>query len=59
MRTLLYIVTRPGDALMAEIIGAQQKQPGREVRVVDLTMPEPDYLKLLEDIFDADSVAVW
>jgi hypothetical protein len=59
MRTLLHIVTRPDDALMAEIIAAQQKQPGRDVRVVDLTMPEPDYLILLEDIFDADSVAVW
>jgi hypothetical protein len=59
MRTLLHIVTRPDDALMAEIIAAQQKQPGRDVRVVDLTRPEPDYLILLEDIFDADSVAVW
>jgi len=59
MRTLLHIVTRPDDARTAEIIAAQQKQPGLDVHVVDLTMPEPDYLKLLEDIFDADSVAVW
>ena len=59
MRTLLHIVTRPDDALTAEIIAAQQKQPSLEVHVVDLTLPEPDYLKLLEDIFDADSVVVW
>jgi hypothetical protein len=59
MRTALHIVTRPNDSLAVEVIAAQRRQPGLEVQVADLTVPEPDYAKLLEDIFTADSVAVW
>jgi hypothetical protein len=59
MRTALNIITRRDDSLSAEIFAAQQGQPDLEVQVVDLTVSEPDYGKLLEDIFAADSVAVW
>ena len=47
MRVILHIVT----AL---------SPPSRvEVTVVDLAAGEPDYAKLLEEIFAADLVAVW
>ena len=59
MNTALHIVTRSNDALAAGIIALQQKRPDAQVKVVDLTAPEPDYAKLLEEIFQADSIAVW
>src|SRR5207249_2554164 len=59
MRAVLLIVTRANDALAAATMATQQKRPETQVKVVDLTAPEPDYAKLLEEIFAADSVAVW
>ncbi|HYT59444.1 MAG TPA: hypothetical protein VEL06_04700 [Haliangiales bacterium] len=59
MRALLHIVTQPNDALAAAVIAAQEKQPDAQVKVVELAAPEPDYGKLLEEIFAADAVAVW
>ncbi len=59
MRVVLHIVTRANDALAAAIIATQQRRPEARVKVVDLTAPEPDYAKLLEEIFAADSVVVW
>ena len=59
MRRVLHIVTRPADAASAELIAAQRELAAHEVRVCDLTQPEPDYRALLEEIFAADSVAVW
>ena len=59
MRAVLHIVTRANDALAAATMATQQKRPETQVKVVDLTASEPDYAKLLEEIFAADSVAVW
>ena len=59
MRAVLHIVTRPNDTLAAAIIATQRKQPEAQVKVADLTAPEPDYSALLEAIFAADSVSVW
>ena len=59
MDAFLHIVTRSNDALAAGIIALQQKRPDAQVKVVDLTTPELDYAKLLEEIFQADSIAVW
>jgi len=59
MRAVLLIVTRANDALAAATMATQQKRPETQVKVVHLTAPEPDYAKLLEEIFAADSVAVW
>ena len=59
MDAFLHIVTRSNDALAAEIIALQQKRPDAQVKVVDLTAREPDYAKLLEEIFQAASIAVW
>ena len=59
MRVLLHILTQPDDTLAQQVIAGQRNQPGQEVNVVDLTAAEPDYAKLIQEIFAADSVAVW
>ena len=59
MRVVLHILTRPDDTLAREVIAGQRGQPGQEVNVVDLTAAEPDYTRLLQEIFAADSIAVW
>jgi hypothetical protein len=59
MAVLLHILTRPNDPLAEEVVREQRTQPGQEVRVADLTQPEPDYERLLEQIFEADCIAVW
>ena len=58
-RTVLHLVTRMDDALAAQVIAAQRRQPELEVREVNLTAPAPDYENLLGEIFAADSVSVW
>ncbi len=60
MPKTLHILTRPTDALSEEIIseqGALEKAP--EIRRFDLTAETPDYDRLLNEIFAADSVQVW
>ena len=59
MTTLLHILTAPGDALADEIIAKQKANAKNKIEVVDLTLAETDYKKLLEKIFAADSVQVW
>jgi len=59
MRVVLHILTRPDDTLAREIIARQREKLDQEVNVVDLTAAEPDYVRLLQEIFAADSIAVW
>jgi hypothetical protein len=59
MRRVLHIVTRADDALAREVIARQREQPDAQREVADLTQPEPDYEALLDQLFAADSVAVW
>ena len=59
MRVALHILTQPDDTLAQEIIARQREQSDQEVNVVDLTAAEPDYARLIQEIFAADSVAVW
>ena len=59
MPMLLHILTEPTDALAAKIIAKQSGKQENKIEVVDLTQGEPDYKKLLEKIFAADSVQVW
>ncbi|MBI4326570.1 MAG: hypothetical protein HY674_15090 [Chloroflexi bacterium] len=59
MLRVLHILTTPDDTLAAEIISGQRRLSDRSVQVVDLTVPDPDYRALLEEIFAADSVEVW
>jgi hypothetical protein len=59
MRAVLHIVTTVGDTVAETVIGNHQSQADVAVTVVDLAAGEPDYAKLLEQIFAADLVAVW
>ena len=59
MAKILHLLTRPDDALPQAIIRSQQNAPDHEVEVVDLSQAEPDYPRLIEQIFAADSIATW
>jgi hypothetical protein len=59
MRQVLHILIQPDDALAAEVISQQRRQPECTVNVLDLTTSEPDYAALLARVFEADSVQVW
>jgi hypothetical protein len=58
MAGILHLLTRREDALAAEII-ARQKDTGRDIVVVDLTVEETDYPEIVKSIFRADSVQTW
>ena len=59
MRRLLIIRTEKENALTTGLIEHQSAQPDHQVLVVDLGQPEPDYGKLVREIFEADSVQVY
>jgi hypothetical protein len=59
MQTVLYIVTRKDDALAGEVVAHQREHEEIKVQTFDLTEDEPDYDRLLKEIFKADSIHVW
>ncbi len=59
MKTVLHILTRADDPTARTVLVAQQQDPELKVEVADLTVPQPDYDKLVEAIFRADSIATW
>lgn len=59
MKTQLHILVRPPDALVTALLDDLATQPDLRVERVDLTRPEPDYARLVEQIFAADAVATW
>ena len=59
MKRILHILTNENDAVAGRLISEQQAQPGHEVVTADLTVATPDYTHLLQEIFAADSIAVW
>jgi hypothetical protein len=59
MRRILHILTKENDATADEVISRQRGQPDCELKTVNLAAGQPDYAGLLEDVFAADSVAVW
>lgn len=59
MHTVLHILTQPDDAFAQEILTRQKGGPEANILAADLTMPEPDYKLLLENIFAADTVETW
>jgi len=59
MRVALHILTQPGDTLPREVIAKLRQVPEEEIKVFDLTADNPDYRGLVQEIFAADSVAVW
>ena len=59
MQNVIHLLTRPPDETVERLIATQRELPGTEVEVIDLTQADPDYQRLLERIFAADSVASW
>jgi hypothetical protein len=59
VKRILHILTNENDAVADRLISEQQGQTGHEVVTANLTAATPDYAQLLEEIFAADSVAVW
>ena len=59
MAVLLQIITQPEDHFASAVMEEEQKQSGAEVCKFDLTDSEPDYDRLLEEIFKADAIHVW
>jgi hypothetical protein len=59
MRVALHILTQPDDALARTVLEQLRKRQDQVINVVDLTVAEPDYARLVQEIFAADSVAVW
>jgi len=58
MSHCLHLMIRPDDTLALELI-EQQRQQGHDVHVFDLSAEQPDYASILEEVFAANSVAVW
>jgi hypothetical protein len=59
MTHVLHILTRSDDPLAEKMIEGQRRRSEREVTVVDLTVPEPDYRALVRAVFSIESVHVW
>ena len=59
MKTMLHILTRPEDPALRALLEQQQGRAEFLVRMVDFTLPEPDYAGAIEEIFAAESIAVW
>ncbi len=59
MPKLLHILTQTDDLLAVEIIAKQKAMVENKIELIDLTQKDADYKKLLEKIFDADSIQVW
>ncbi|MCW5557368.1 MAG: hypothetical protein KIT22_06015 [Verrucomicrobiae bacterium] len=55
----LHVLTSPPDAWLQELLESLRRQPEVTVEIVDLTSGEPDYARLVEAVFSADSIATW
>lgn len=59
MRVVLHILTSENNELAREVIAQQSRNSELKMRISDLTTLTPDYASVIEDIFAAESVAVW
>lgn len=59
MKTSLHIRTHSADHLAEKVISSQLADDQLKVLVVDFRVEQPDYQRALEQIFEADSIAVW
>jgi hypothetical protein len=58
MRKIVCILTKD-DVLARQTVTVQKQLADCVVEAIDLNVAEPDYEKLVEAIFAADSVQVW
>ena len=59
MRSVLCILVSEEKSLPSQLARCGPESEKHRIELVDLTVPEPDYEKLLDKIFAADSVQVW
>lgn len=59
MTRQLHVLTAPPDEFTRALLDALQKSPSVELTVADLSGDTPDYARLVEQIFAADSIATW
>jgi hypothetical protein len=59
MRRVLAILTRPEERLTATLL--QEMRANRDIRleVMDLNVEQPDYDRLLDAVFESDSIHTW
>ena len=59
MRKILHVVVSPPDSTAQNIISAQKTDPQNEITVADLTQADPDYARVVQLIFESDSIHTW
>lgn len=59
MKQILHILTQPAAPAVEQLILDQRQLPDREVLVISLNQPNPDYRLLLEKVFQSDSIECW
>ena len=59
MKTVLHILTRSDDPSPMALIEEQKGHAELQVRVVDFTVPNPDYTRAIDEVFAAESIMVW
>lgn len=59
MRQILILQTKTLEPLNDMVIAVEQGMSDVRVEVLDLTVEAPDYARVVEQIFAADSVQVW
>ncbi|MBL9136758.1 MAG: hypothetical protein JNK85_12850 [Verrucomicrobiales bacterium] len=58
-RRILLVLTQTLQPLNDIVTQVERSLPGCQTEVVDLTVQDPDYDRLLRAIFASDSVQVW
>lgn len=59
MTRQLHLLTAPPDPWLQTLLDSLRTRPDLAVEVVDLTVGEPDYARLVDAVFAADSIATW
>ncbi|MBN8247180.1 MAG: hypothetical protein J0L84_07020 [Verrucomicrobia bacterium] len=59
MTRQLHLLTAPPDPWLQALLESLRMRPDLAVDVVDLSAGEPDYARLVDAVFAADSIATW
>ena len=58
-RKILHLLVTAPDSTVGPAIAGQKSNPQNHVVELDLNVPNPDYAKAVELIFESDSIQVW
>ncbi|HVR36721.1 MAG TPA: hypothetical protein VMS21_12810 [Methylomirabilota bacterium] len=59
MRRVLAILTRPEEGLTATLLHEMRAIRDIRLEMMDLNVEQPDYDRLLDAVFESDSIHVW